>query len=249
MSVFRSIVFTSMVAGLAVGLLATILNQFSTVPLILKGEAYEQSETAAAPAHEHVSGASQASESQASGSHSAAGEEHHHDEEAWAPQDGFERTAFTALADIVKGIGFALLLTSAYVVSGRSITWREGLFWGLAGFAVFTLAPSLGLPPELPGMPSSPLGPRQAWWIATAAATAGGLALILLNRAGWAIVAGIVLIVAPHLVGAPAAVNEPTAVPMSLWHDFVVAVTVSSFLFWIVLGGLTGALHHRFSRA
>ena len=33
-------------------------------------------------------------------------------------------------------------------LSGGITDWRQGLFWGLAGFAVFTLAPGLGLPPS-----------------------------------------------------------------------------------------------------
>ena len=52
------------------------------------------------------------------------------------------------------------------------------MFWGFAGFAVFTLAPGLGLPPELPAMPAADLGDRQIWWTATVLATAVGLALI-----------------------------------------------------------------------
>ena len=53
--------------------------------------------------------------------------------------------------------------------------------WGLAGFAVFTIAPGLGLPPELPGVPAAPLLSRQIWWVtavlATAAACSGLLVL------------------------------------------------------------------------
>ena len=58
----------------------------------------------------------------------------------------------------------------------------------MAGFAVFMLAPSLGLPPELPGMPAAELGPRQVWWLLTAAATAAGLALLAFRRTPvWAV--------------------------------------------------------------
>ena len=81
---------------------------------------------------------------------------------AWAPADGFERSAFTALANVVTAIGFALLLVTASELSGGLTGWRQGVFWGLAGFAVFTLAPGLGLPPELPGMPAADLGRRSS---------------------------------------------------------------------------------------
>ena len=53
---------------------------------------------------------------------------------------------------------------------------------------------------------------------------------------------GVVLIAAPHVIGAPPPADVATNVPESLWHDFVVAVTVTSFLFWVTLGGVTGAL-------
>ena len=74
------------------------------------------------------------------------------------------------LANLVTAIGFGLLLVAASEFAGGIAGWRQGLLWGLAGFAAFTLAPGLGLPPELPAMPAAELVPRQAWWIATVAA-------------------------------------------------------------------------------
>jgi cobalt transporter subunit CbtA len=244
MGVFRRIVFSSVLAGLFVGVLITLAHQVGTVPLILRGEAYEQAAEAAAPAapamaiedHDHAA---------ATAAHS---DEHEHGDSAWAPTNGLERNLLTAAADILTAIGFALMLSAAYVLTGRPVTWREGLFWGLAGFAIFTIAPGLGLAPELPGMPATDLGPRQIWWIGTAVATAAGLGLIVFQRSLVAATAGVVLIAAPHVIGAPAPADTPTNVPGSLWHEFVVAVTVTSFLFWALLGGVTGALHQRFSR-
>ncbi|TJW23186.1 MAG: cobalt transporter, partial [Mesorhizobium sp.] len=79
------------------------------------------------------------------------------------------------VASVVTGIGFALILVAASEFAGGIGNWRQGLFWGLAGFAVFTLAPNLGLPPELPAMPAPDLAQRQIWWTATVVATAAGL--------------------------------------------------------------------------
>ena len=84
---------------------------------------------------------------------------------AWAPADGMERTTYSFLANIVTGIGFALLLVAVSELAGGILSWRQGVLWGLAGFAVFTLAPGLGLPPELPAMPAADLGARQFWWV------------------------------------------------------------------------------------
>jgi cobalt transporter subunit CbtA len=227
MPMFRTIVFAAALAGLLAGLLLTVVQRIGTVPLIMQAEVYE----AAGPADSMV-----------------AGHDHGAHEQSWAPQDGLERTLFTGLANVLTGTGFALLLVAAFALRGREIGWRDGLLWGIAGFAVFTLAPSLGLPPELPGMPAAELGPRQAWWLLTAAGTAEGLALLAFRRTPiWALVA-VCLIVAPHLVGAPQPGITETTVPEGLAHRFVVAVTVTSFLFWATLGVLSAVIFQRFGR-
>ena len=76
---------------------------------------------------------------------------------AWEPENGIERTAYTLLADTLTGTGFALLLAAGITLRDGDVTWREGLFWGLAGFATFTIAPGIGLPPEIPGTAAAPL--------------------------------------------------------------------------------------------
>jgi cobalt transporter subunit CbtA len=237
MSVFRSIVFSAVLSGLVTGAAVTVVQQFGTVPLILKAETYEHDEpeagaTPAIAAHQHV----------------AAGHaDHDHDAAAWKPADGWQRQAFTAAANILTGIGFALLLAGIYALRGPSVGWHEGLLWGLSGFVVFTVAPGLGLPPELPGVPAAALELRQVWWIVTAAATASGLGLILLRRSAWAAVLGFCLIVSPHLIGAPQLAAAHTDVPEILSHQFVVAVTITSLLFWSLLGSLTGMAYRRLS--
>lgn len=239
MSVFRNVVFAAAVAGLLAGIVLAALQSFSTVPLILQAEVFEN----AAPApHEHAAAASEPA-TVAPAAHEAA---HEHDEEGWAPADGFQRFAFNLLANAVSGIGFALLLIAVSEAAGGMAGWRQGLFWGLAGFAVFTLAPGLGLPPELPAMPAADLFDRQVWWTATAAATAAGLALIAFRRAAPFALLGVALIVAPHVVGAPQPASFETPIPEGLHHSFVVAVTVTNLVFWLTLGVLAGLLRPRF---
>src|SRR5437763_7758837 len=166
MAVFRRLVFAALCAGLLSGVFAAAAHQFGTVPLILQAETYEQQATqAAAAGHSHAVAAH----------HEAA-------DEGWTPADGIERSLYTLAADLLAAIGFALLLAAGLALRGGAITWREGLFWGLAGFATFTLAPGLGLPPELPGSETGPLLARQLWWLATAVSTGGGLALIAFAR-------------------------------------------------------------------
>jgi cobalt transporter subunit CbtA len=232
MTLFRNIVFAAALAGLIAGVFVTIVHEIGTVPIILKAETYEKAaETSAAPATDA----------------DAATAEHQHEAEAWEPTDGFERTAFTVLADVLTGIAFGLLLTAAYALRGRAMDWRQGLFWGLAGFATFTLAPGLGLPPELPGTESAPLLDRQLWWVATAIATAGGLALIFFTRTIALTVLGVGLIALPHIYGAPQPAEHKMLAPGGLAHSFAVAAVVTSFLFWLVLGTLTGVFYRWFA--
>jgi cobalt transporter subunit CbtA len=231
MDYFRNIVLLAAIVGVIAGIGMTVAQQLTTVPLILKAEVFERAEEAQAPpAYTH-------------GSQAAAVHDYEH--EGWAPQDGLERTAFTLAANVLTGIGFALLLIAVSELAGGIVDWHQGVFWGLAAFAVFMLAPGLGLPPELPAMPAAELGPRQLWWVATAISTAGGIALLVYGRSVLAVVAAVALLVAPHIVGAPQPVSHESPIPENLHHSFVVAVALTTFVFWILLGGLTGYFRRR----
>lgn len=236
MTIFRNAVFAAAIAGLFAGLVMAAMQSFATVPLILEAETYEGAE---APAHSHDAAA-------AATPAAPAVADHHHDEEAWAPADGFERFAYNVLANVVTGLGFALVLIAASEFAGGIAGWRQGLFWGFAGFAVFTLAPGLGLPPELPAMPAADLVARQIWWIGTVAATAAGLALIAFRGTAALSILGVALIVVPHIIGAPQPDTHETPVPADLHHRFVVAVTVTNLIFWLALGAAIGVLRQRF---
>jgi cobalt transporter subunit CbtA len=239
MSVFRSIVFSAALAGLVVGAAVTAAQMVGTAPLIQQGEVFERkaevpAAAAATAAHDH-----------AAHDHTAAAHDHAAE---WEPADGFQRHAFTFGANILTAIGFGMLLTGIFALRGRPVEWREGLFWGLGGFVVFTVAPGLGLPPELPGMPVADLTLRQTWWIGTAAATAAGIGLLTFRREAWAAALGLGLIALPHLIGAPQAAEAHSDVPHALLHSFVVAATLTSLLFWALLGVSTSLAFRRMSR-
>ena len=236
MDYFRNIVMLAAIAGAIAGLGMTVAQSFTTVPLILKAETFERQGELEAPAaaHEH------AAETPA---HS------HGDEEGWAPEDGFERTAFTAAANIVTGIGFALLLIAVSELFGGIRDWRQGVYWGLAAFAVFTLAPGLGLPPELPAMPVADLGARQVWWIGTVVAAGVALWLLFYQRSLLGVLAVIALLVVPHIIGAPQPDSHESPIPESLHHSFVVAVVLTTLVYFALLGGLAGYFRDRFIRA
>src|SRR5262249_25104494 len=112
--------------------------------------------------------------------------------------------------------------------------------------AVFTLAPSLGLPPELPAMPAAELGARQLWWVATAASTAMALGLLVYGRSPSAVLAAIALLVAADPIGPPHPSNHETPIPEGFHESFVVAVVLTRLLFWLLLGGLAGLFRGSF---
>ena len=216
MPLLRRIVLAAALAGLIAGLAVTLAHAFSTVPLILQAETYEE----AAPTHEHDHGRQ--------------------------PEDGVERTSFTVLADVLTGVGFGLLLVSAYTFRAAGRLAR-GPVLGLAGFATFSLAPGLGFRPSC----RARRPPRCS--IASSVArdrgrNRGGLALVLLRRGPSAIVAGLALRALPHLVGAPALDTPESAAPETLAHRFVLAALGSSLLFWLALGAFSAFFYGRLSR-
>lgn len=53
--------------------------------------------------------------------------DHDHDARAWEPRDGLERNIYTAAANVLTAIGFALLLSGIFALRQRDVTWHEGL--------------------------------------------------------------------------------------------------------------------------
>ncbi len=145
-------------------------------------------------------------------------------EPIWSPE-GRLRPTLTVLFNIAAGLGFGLILNALTRLwtlrSGRPFTASDGILWGAAGFAAFSLAPAFGMPPELPGMASGELLDRQLWWLATGCCTAGGIAFLVYSPGIWRS-AGIALIVLPHLIGAPRA-DEYGSVPGEMAAAFATA--------------------------
>jgi len=218
--VVRETVLAAVVAGLIAALVFTVVQSVWVTPLILQGETYEEAAEAAPHSHEAA--------------------EHHHDENEWKPEDGWQRTLFTFGANLLMGVGYAFVLVSMYLL------WREprnilgGAVYGFAGFLVFFAAPGLGLPPELPGTAAAELGIRQQWWAMTAAATAIGL-FLLFSRNRWPMrLLGIAIVIAPHFVPAPQPAVESSLAPADLQSQFQIATTVANAVFWLALGVTSG---------
>ncbi|MDH1573950.1 CbtA family protein [Pseudomonas sp. GD03746] len=234
----KRIARTAGFSGLLAALLLTLLQSFWVAPLILEAETYES----AAPSAEHHSHDTQATVGH---EHAAA---HEHSADAWSPEHGWQRILSTTGGNLVVAVGFALILAALYSLREPNRV-TTGALWGLAGFAVFCLAPTLGLPPELPGTAAADLGQRQNWWIGTAAATALGLALLVFAR-HWLLKAlGAVLLVVPHLIGAPQPEVHQSLAPEALETQFKIASWVTNAAFWLALGLLSAWLYRRSSQA
>ncbi len=231
----RRILLAGLVAGLVGGIANSIVQEFTTTPLILHAEQFENAQAGNHSSHAHETGAPSAQD------HA------HNGGEAWSPANGIERTLYTSFGNIVLGIGFALMLVAGFALHGGEVDGRRGILWGIAGFAVFSLAPALGLPPEVPGIMAAELVARQGWWLATVGATALGLALMVFGRNTAWVVLGAVVLAAPHIIGAPQPDKLGGNVPPELAAHFVAASLVTAAVFWTVLGWLSGTLYRRFS--
>jgi cobalt transporter subunit CbtA len=228
----KRIMLTALAAGAIAGVFMWAIQAATVTPLILHAEAFEQ-KMASAPAG-------------AAAGHAHAADDSHAE---WAPSDGFERTAFTLMADLVIAMGFAFILTGALALSGGAAGWRRGIVWGLAGFAAFSAAPALGLPPALPGMQAADLVARQIWWVGTVAGTITGMVILFFAPRPVPLVLSAVLILAPHIIGAPSHALAARALPATLAAEFAVASLVTAQLFWMVLGGATGYFFDRLKNA
>jgi len=221
---FKRILASACYTGAIAALLLTLMQSLWVTPLILQAETYENAGSISEPVHEHSAGA----------------HEHTHDAEAWAPDDGWQRTLSTFGGDLLVAIGFALMLCALYNLKTPVKAWH-GVLWGLAGYVTFCLAPAAGLPPELPGTLAADLGARQDWWAGTALATASGLALLVFARHwAWRVLA-LVLIAVPHLFGAPQPAEHQALAPEALQAQFRLVSLLINGVFWMVLGAVSAA--------
>jgi cobalt transporter subunit CbtA len=240
---FRRIVFTACLVGLLTGIVVTGLQLFVTVPVILEAETYEGGGAdAAGHAEAHAAEAAPGDRMTESGgvlSRLYQGvHAFQHAESDWEPEDGLQRNGYTLIANVLIAIGFGLLLGAAFSLR-RSVSWTEGLLWGLGGYANFFVLPALGLPPEIPGTFAADLVPRQGWWLSTVLCSGVGLALVALQKQWlWKIV-GAVLVVVPHILGAPHPEVHGGTAPEVLADAFILRTAFVNALFWLLLGSLT----------
>lgn len=250
---------SALIAGAAAGLIAALLQLVFVQPVLLHAELYEGGERthfAAASDHHHgEEPAPEATEPQTEpaaepGHAHGADEAHDHGEAAEIPGIGFDagRDGLSILFSIMVYAGYGLLLVAAMALSennGNRVTARQGLLWGIAGFVAVQMAPAFGLSPELPGMAAADVNARAIWWVATVIATAIGLWLIAFGR-NWVVwAAAILLILAPHIVGAPHPHEFTGPTPPELAAQFAGRAIGVGLAVWTLLGLFAAALWSR----
>jgi cobalt transporter subunit CbtA len=243
--VFRRVVLCALLVGVCAGLIHSAVQRFQVVPIIAAAEVFESALEAAPPSHDHAAG----------------GTAHDHAADAWEPQAGIERTAWTVIANVLASIGFALVLVPAIAAwdrtrqGARGASIGTGLLWGAAGWVCVYVWPALGLQPELPGEAGAPLAARQAWWVLAVACAAAGLSVLCLVRSPWRLL-GLVLLPLPFIIGVPHIDGSPFA-PFSaeaatqmaaLKARFLIATAIASGVHWLALGALSGVVVQRWLR-
>ncbi len=236
----------AIVAGLLSGVLMTGAQELKVTPLILHAEQYENGAPGDQSAMRSLPALSVLAEMVLPVSKAHAHGDGH---EEGGILFGLDRFGGTLMANLVTGVGFGLLLFAASLITGVSITLRNGVLWGAAGWLAFQFLPAIGLPPELPGFPAADLHDRQAWWMATVVLSASGLYFLVLRPEIWAKVLGVVVIAAPQLYGAPQPTDIASDVPALLGAEFAVAALATTAFFWVVLGLMLGGAVDRAGRA
>lgn len=226
---FRRIVFASLFVGLIAGVLLSVSQLSFVNPIIFSAESHEV-------AHDHSA--------------------HDHSAEAWAPEEGMERTFYTILANVFAGIGFSavlLALMSQLSIFGvTTLDIRKGLLWGLGGFTAVFVFPAIGIPPEIPGVNAAPVEHRQIWWALTVLVAAASLLLLAYGNIKYKIAAAVLAVCPyvfyiPHHEGVLFSHPDPAAVAMltSLHQQFLYASGASNFIFWIALGAVSSWVVNR----
>ena len=220
---FTRILTSAAFAGAAAGLISALLQLVFVQPVLLHAELYESGKLV------HL-GAEAVSAKQDVGS------------------PDLMRNGLSILFNMLTFVGYALVLVAGMVVAqtrGHIATARNGLIWGIAGFIVFHFAPGLSLAPEVPGVAAADVGERQIWWSGTVVAAGLALWLIAFGRT-WIMWGGaIVLLLAPHLIGAPEPDSFAGPVPTELGALFAARAFGVGLAGWVLLGCVAGYFWHR----
>lgn len=205
---------SALFAGAAAGLIAGLLQLLFVQPVLLHAELYESGQLV------HFGASAIAANPQLPG---------------FDPVRDLLSIVFTMLTYT----GYAMMLVALMLVAeerGAGVTARTGIIWGVAGFTAAHFAPAFSLPPELPGAAAADVGARQIWWYATVVASGVAMWLLAFGR-NWAVWgAAVILLAAPHLIGAPQPAQFTGPVPPEIAAEFAARALGVGLAAWVILG-------------
>ncbi|MBO0345257.1 CbtA family protein [Roseibium sp. CAU 1637] len=216
---FSRLLTSALFAGAAAGLCAALLQLFFVQPILLHAELYETGTLV------HFGSESVVSAHQA--------------------LPGFEpmRDGLSIFFTMLVYSGYALLTVGAMELAaqrGHTIDGRTGLLWGFAGFLAFHFAPGFSLAPEVPGVAAADVQIRQLWWLATVVTAISGIGLIAFGTTWKAWAPAVVLLLAPHVIGAPQPEVYTGPVPTELGAEFAARAFGVGLAAWVMLGSFAG---------
>ncbi|WP_298859191.1 CbtA family protein [uncultured Sulfitobacter sp.] len=204
----------SLFAGAAAGLIAGLLQLFFVQPVLLHAELYESGTLV------HFG--------------------------AVAPSVQPNLPFFNPVRDLLSIVftmltytGYAMIMVALMLLAeerGAEVSVRTGILWGVAGFVAAHLAPGFSLAPEVPGAAAADVGERQLWWFATVSAAAVAMWLLAFgkNWSMWGV--AVILLSAPHLIGAPMPDRFFGPVPPEIGALFAARVFGAGLAGWVILG-------------
>ncbi|TMV13036.1 CbtA family protein [Arenibacterium halophilum] len=221
---FSRLLTSALLAGAAAGLFAALLQLVFVQPVLLHAELYEGGELVHFGAESTVS--------------------------AHPDLPGFDalRDGLSIVFTMLVYAGYAMVLVALMALAqtrGARIDGRIGLIWGLAAFVAVHLAPGFTLAPEVPGVAAADVYARQIWWFATVAAAGIAMWLIGFGHSWVAWGVAVVLLLAPHVIGAPEPDVFTGPVPTEIGALFAARALGVGLAAWVILGGLAGYIWAR----
>lgn len=216
---FTRILTSALFAGAASGLIAALLQLWFVQPVLLHAELYETGALLHFGANSNVP----------------------------AVQDvgGVDplRDGLSIVFTMLVYSGYAMVLLAAMAVAeerGAEINASKGLIWGIAGFVAVHFAPGFSLAPEVPGVAAADVTLRQIWWFATVIMAAIAMGLIGFGKNWMAWVGAALLLLAPHVYGAPEPEVFTGPVPTEIGALFAARALGVGMAAWVLLGIFAG---------
>ena len=211
-------IISALFAGALAGLIAGLLQLYFVQPVLLHAELYEGGDLVhfgAAPVSAH-------------------------------PElPGFDavRDGLSLVFTMLTYTGYALVMVAVMSIAeerGATINGRSGIIWGIAGFIAFHFAPGFSLAPEVPGAAAADVTARQIWWFATAGAAAIALWLLAFGKSWTPWGVAVILLAAPHVIGAPEPDTFASPVPTEIGALFAARAFGVGLAAWVLLGCFAG---------